>query len=400
MHLIVGCGHNALKQHLREGTAHANDGLLTVGAVDDQLADHGIVERRNLVALISRGIHAHAGTARQMQGHQRARTGRKVSRRILRVDAALDGVTADGQILLLKGQRLACRHAKLLADQINAGDLLGDRVLDLNAGVHLAEVEIAVVIDQEFDRTRVAVADALCQRNSRRGHLLAQLGRDESRRTFLDQLLVAALHRALTLEQVHHIAVVIAQNLHLDMARIVNIFFHVQAAVAEVGDSLCSGAVVRVLEVLDALRHADALAAAAGGRLEHDRIADALSLGDGFVKIAQRTVRAERDRNACGDRVALCLGFVAHQADGCRSRADKRQTGLRDALGKIRILGQEAEARMNGLTAGSQRRRNDIIHIQVAVRRTGRTDADRFVRDLRVQRFAVSLGVNGHRDNA
>ena len=28
-----------------------------------------------------------------------------------------------------------------------------------------------------------------------------------------------------------------------------------------------------------------------------------------------------------------------------------------------------------------------------------RTDADRFVRDLRVQRFAVSLGVNGHRDN-
>ena len=64
------------------------------------------------------------------------------------------------------------------------------------------------------------------------------------------------------------------------------------------------------------------------------------------------------------------------------------------------ILGQEAEARMNGLTAGSQRRRNDIIHIQVAVRRTGRTDADRFVRDLRMQRFAVSLGVNGHRDNA
>ena len=108
----------------------------------------------------------------------------------------------------------------------------------------------------------------------------------------------------------------------------------------------------------------------------------------------------ERDRNACGDRVALCLGFVSHQTDGCRSRADKRQTGLRDTLGKIRILGQEAEARMNGLTTGSQRRRNDIIHIQVAVRRTGRTDADRFVRDLRVQRFAVSLGVNGHRDNA
>ena len=52
-------------------------------------------------------------------------------------------------------------HAKLLADQIYAGDLLGDRVLDLNAGVHLAEVEIAVVIDQKFDRTRVSVALSL-----------------------------------------------------------------------------------------------------------------------------------------------------------------------------------------------------------------------------------------------
>ncbi len=67
----------------------------------------------------------------------------------------------------MKGQRLACRDAKLLADEIYAGDLLGDRVLDLNAGVHLAEVEIAVVIDQKFDRARAAVADALCQRDSR-----------------------------------------------------------------------------------------------------------------------------------------------------------------------------------------------------------------------------------------
>ncbi len=70
---------------------------VAVGAVDDQLADHGVVERRDLVSLICRGIHAHAGSARQMQGDQCARTGRKVARRVLGVDAALDGVTADGR---------------------------------------------------------------------------------------------------------------------------------------------------------------------------------------------------------------------------------------------------------------------------------------------------------------
>ncbi len=216
------------------------------------------------------------------------------------------------EILLLKGQRLACRHAKLLADEINAGHLLGDRMLDLNAGIHLAEIEIAVVIDQKFDRARVAVADALCQRTAAVVIFSRSSGVTKGRRAFLDQLLMAALHRALTLEQMHHIAVAVAQNLHLDMewngmewngmewngmewngmewngmengmewngmewngmewngmewngmewngmewngmewnARIVDIF-HVQAAVTEIGDRLRRRAVVRVLEVRD-----------------------------------------------------------------------------------------------------------------------------------------------------
>ena len=147
--------------------------------------------------------------------------------------------------------------------------------------------------------------------------------------------------------------------------------------------------------------HAHAATAAARARLDEHGVADFAGNAKNFLRIiGQSTVAAGNAGNARIDHRLFGVDLVAHQTDGCRSRADKRQTGLRDALGKIRILGQEAEARMNGLTAGSQRRRNDIIHIQVAVRRTGRTDADRFVRDLRVQRFAVSLGVNGHRDNA
>ncbi len=91
--------------------------------------------------------------------------------------------------------------------------------------------------------------------------------------------------------------------------------------------------------------------------------------------------------SATGTPAAIALRFCSdlspHQTDGCRSRADKRQTGLRDALAKSGFSDRKPKPGMNGLTAGSQRRRNDIIHIQVAVRRTGRTDADRFVRDLR-----------------
>ena len=55
---------------------------------------------------------------------------------------------------------------------------------------------------------------------------------------------------------------------------------------------------------------------------------------------------------------------------------------------------------MDRLTAGGKRRGNDVLHIQVAVRRARRTNADGLVRDLRVQRLAVGLGVNGHRNHA
>ena len=41
-------------------------------------------------------------------------------------------------------QRLARGDANLLLDQVDAGDHFGDRMLDLNAGVDLDEVELAV----------------------------------------------------------------------------------------------------------------------------------------------------------------------------------------------------------------------------------------------------------------
>ncbi len=44
-------------------------------------------------------------------------------------------------------------------DQVDAGDLLGHRVLDLDARVHLHEVEVLVGIDEELHRAGVLVAD-------------------------------------------------------------------------------------------------------------------------------------------------------------------------------------------------------------------------------------------------
>ena len=46
-------------------------------------------------------------------------------------------------------------------DQVGAGDHLGDRVLDLQPGVHLQEVELAVGGQDELHRAGAPVVDGL-----------------------------------------------------------------------------------------------------------------------------------------------------------------------------------------------------------------------------------------------
>src|SRR5271165_3618022 len=76
---------------------------------------------------------------------------------MLGVDAAFDGGAKESNVLLRDGKRRAGRDLDLLVDEVNSGDHLGDRMLDLDAGVHLDEVELSVFI-QELDRPDADVA--------------------------------------------------------------------------------------------------------------------------------------------------------------------------------------------------------------------------------------------------
>ena len=54
--------------------------------------------------------------------------------------------------LLLERQLLAGGDADHLLDQIDAGDQLGHRMLDLQPRVHLQEIEALVLAGDELDR--------------------------------------------------------------------------------------------------------------------------------------------------------------------------------------------------------------------------------------------------------
>ena len=61
-----------------------------------------------------------------------------------------------------KRRPVAVGDGDLLGDQVDAGDGFGHRMLDLDARVHLEEIErLALAIDQELDGARAAIRQAL-----------------------------------------------------------------------------------------------------------------------------------------------------------------------------------------------------------------------------------------------
>jgi hypothetical protein len=69
-------------------------------------------------------------------------------------------MAVDLHVGLREGQRLARCDAQLQLDEVDVGDQLGDRVLDLQAGVHLQVEELAVLVE-ELDGAGVDVAAPL-----------------------------------------------------------------------------------------------------------------------------------------------------------------------------------------------------------------------------------------------
>ena len=190
---------------------------------------------------------------------------------VLGGDPALQGVAVEAHRVLGGdaglGQRAdpaALGDADLRLDDIEAGNDLGDRVLDLDARVDLDEVEGAGVgIHQELDRASADIVRGAADLERRlaqgRTALLVEVGSGGA----LDHLLVAALDGAVALEQVDQVAVTVAQKLHLDVPRALDQLLEIDLVLAEGGLGLAPGGVHGVQELLLALDRAHPAATAA-----------------------------------------------------------------------------------------------------------------------------------------
>ena len=178
------------------------------------------------------------------------------------------------------GQRAPGGDLQLRLDQIDAGDLLGDGVLDLQAHIGLDEGDRRVVgavgcVDQKLERAGVEVFRGGGQLRRRLQQPLADRGVQEWRRRDLEDLLALALQAAFALPQMRHRAGAVADDLHLDVTRAREQPLDIDVAVAERGLRLGPAALHGLGQLVGVGDRAHAAPAAAGDRLDHHRRASA-----------------------------------------------------------------------------------------------------------------------------
>ncbi|MCY1219587.1 hypothetical protein D9M72_315690 [compost metagenome] len=374
----------------------------------DELGDHRVVERRDLAALAHAVVDAHAaalegGRLRLAVHAQGAGGGQEVVVGVLGADARLDGVAVDLQFRLLGGQRLARGHAQLPLHQVEAGDGFGHRVFDLQARVHLHEEEVHLaafaLLDDELDSTCADVVHGARGSHGRIAHLLAHRLGHAGRGRFLEHLLVAALHRAVALEQVDVVALRVAEHLDLDVARALHVLLDQHRVVAEAVDGFALARGQRGLEVGGLVDRAHALAAAAGAGLDEHRVADAVGLALQQRRVLVGAVVAGHQRHAGLFHQLLRLGLQAHGLDRRGRRADEGQAGVGAGLRELFVLAEEAVARVHGFGARGLGGLEDLFPAQVAVLRGAAAEVHRLVAGAHMVGVRVGIGVHRHGAN-
>src|SRR5579863_323556 len=115
----------------------------------------------------------------------------------------------------------------LLKDQIDVGDHFRHRMLDLNARIHLDEIELAVLV-QKLDRADAEIFDLAHGSCGCLADFVAGPGVQRRGRAFFPDLLMTALQRAVALAEMNGAALAVAEYLDFDVARPLQILFEVE----------------------------------------------------------------------------------------------------------------------------------------------------------------------------
>ena len=269
-------------------------------------------------------------------------------------------------------------------------------MLDLDARVHLHEEVLAFGREQTLDRAGRAVARGARRVDRDPPDPCPERVVDGGRRRLLDELLVAALDRAVPLAQVDGISVRVREHLHLDVPGILEVPLHVDGGIGEVLLALPGRRLERTLGVARAADDLHPLAAASGRGLDDERVADLVAERRHLVRRPDGIHGAGDDRHARVAHHAACGRLRPHQLDRVGRRPDPRQPRLLDQPGEGGVLGEESVAGVDRLRSRAERGLDEHVAAQVALRGRSGADEVRLVRGANVRAPPVGLRVDPH----
>jgi hypothetical protein len=192
---------------------------------------------------------------------------------------------------------------------------------------------------------------------------------------------------------VHDLAVAVADDLDLDVARVDHEPLQEHRAVTERGRGLPARALDGLGEGRGVVHHPHTPAAAPErGLHQHREPESRCDMGEIGLR---RDDRAGQHRHAglLHQRLGLQLG--AHRGDRVRGRAHERQPRLGAGAGEAGVLGQEAVAGVHGVGPGRPGRRDQQVGAEVGVGRGRAGQPHRLVGEPDERGVGVGVGVHG-----
>src|SRR5579885_630043 len=240
-------------------------------------------------------------------------------------------------------------------------------MLYLNASVHLHEIEVLIVINQELYRSRTDITKLLARVDSRFMHFPAQFRSQRRRRCLFQQFLMPALDRTFALSEMKDVAVLIAHYLEFNVMRACNVFLYINIAIAKRCGCFVVCCLVSAQYVFRFCHDAHTAPAAASRSLYNYRIA---YLCGYFLRIffaSDYTIAAWRDRDAKTAHCIFGLGFITHHSDLFRCRPDEFDVASLADFREISIFRKEAIPWMDGIDIRNFGRADDRRYIQIAL---------------------------------
>src|SRR5210317_758968 len=233
---------NADDLELFKGLCESPESPWTIMIPDNQLGDHRIIIKADLVPLTNAAINADiCAFLRLAQVPQQTDRRQEVPYRIFSIDTNFNGMAIYGQVFLGERQTFAGSDTQLPLDHVLSGHHLGDGMFNLQASVHLHEIEATICIKQELYSPCTDVTNRLGGIHSSSPHQAAQMLIQPGGGGLFNDLLMPTLDRAVPFKEVYDIALIISKDLNFNVTWSFEIFLQQDVIIAESRGSFALG---------------------------------------------------------------------------------------------------------------------------------------------------------------